>query len=115
MALPPQFKKPFKPLPQIVRSLGPAGVRVSRIIYIEGDDGTITIDKIPGMTQQDIFQAAVIITDTGRILKNRTGHSNTTLPSFDLVKDAPPKKPRVSKTKSKYRSIFDPTETTCDQ
>jgi hypothetical protein len=81
--------------------------RVSKIIWIEDDDdGTISLDTIPGMTRQDIFQASLIMTDKGRILKNRTGPANQVIPSFELVKQSvnPPGK----KTKTKYRSIFDP-------
>lgn len=92
----------------------PCGGRVSRIIYIEDDDGTMTIDTIPGMTRQDIFQAALIITDKGRILKNRHGHATGTIPSFDLVKNAPPPTKPKTKTKTKYRSIFDPTDIQTD-
>lgn len=84
------------------------GVRASRIIWIEGDDGSMTIDTIPGMTRQDIFQAAIIITDKGRILKDRSGPNNRIIPSFDLVRDAKP--PKVSKEKAKYRSIYDPSD-----
>jgi len=32
--------------------------RISKIIWIEDDDGTMSLDRIPGVTQQDIFQAS---------------------------------------------------------
>lgn len=88
---------------------GPLNVRASRIIYIEGDDGTMTIDTIPGMTRNDIMQAAIIITDMGRILKDRSGVIGGSVSSFDLVKQSPRKKEKEKK-KSIYRSIFDPTD-----
>lgn len=84
--------------------------RVSKIIWIEDDDGTISVNSvgIPGVSQQDLWQASIIITDKGRILKNRSGLTNQIIPSFDLVKQAV--NPPGEKTKTKYRSIFDPSD-----
>jgi len=82
--------------------------RVSKIIWIEDDDGTASLEAIRGVTQQDLWQASIIITDKGRILKNRSGRCDQIIPSFDLVKQSID--PPVKKTKTKYRSIFDPTD-----
>jgi len=102
----------YKPQVSMGMNTTPFGVRASRIIYIEGDDGTITIDTIPGMTRNDIYQASIIITDTGRVLKDRSGVVGGTMPSFDLVKGA--KQPKEKKKKPIYRSIFDPTDIQAD-
>lgn len=79
--------------------------KVSKIIWIEEDDGTISLNSIPGITQREIFQATFIITDKGRILKSRFVPTNQIVPSFDLVKEAV--KPPVKTSKTIYRSIYD--------
>lgn len=92
--------------------------RVSRIIWVEDDDGSVSLESIPGVTKQEIFQASIIITDKGRILKHRSGRPwtiNQSVPSFDLVKQADkPLNIPAKKTKTKYRSIYDPMDVQAD-
>lgn len=94
---------------------GPTCVRATRILYIEGDDGTVTLENIPGISQQDKWLASLIVTDKGRVLKDRSGIQGGTIPSFDLVKNTPEPKKKTTKTKPVYRSIFDPIEISDEQ
>lgn len=76
---------------------------ITKILYIENDDGQCEIesysdlDRFGVVTANDIFESHIVITDRGRIFKNRYGNTSL-VNSFDLVV-----KPIQ---KSKYRSIF---------
>lgn len=76
---------------------------ITKILYIENDDGQCEIesysdlDRFGVVTANDIFESHIVITDRGRIFKNRYGNTSP-VNSFDLVV-----KPIQ---KSKYRSIF---------
>jgi len=64
-----------------------------------------------GLHNRIYFRLPIVITDKGRILKNRSGPDSKVIPSFDLVKqDMPVKNKLKSTSKSKYRSIFDPMD-----
>jgi hypothetical protein len=79
---------------------------ITKILYIENDDGQCEIesysdlDRFGVVTANDIFESHIVITDRGRIFKNRYGNTSP-VNSFDLVV-----KPKSTR-QSKYRSIFE--------
>ena len=79
-------------------------MKITNIIWIEDDDGVTDLHSI--LSTKEVFQAGLIITDKGRVLKNRFGPISD-ISSFDLVKGA---EPNPSKTRLKYRSIYDPSD-----
>ena len=76
---------------------------ITKIIYLEGDDGVSPFEefddlqKFGHVTAADIFSAHLVITDAGRILKDSRDHK-TIVNSLELVKK--------KKGRSKYRSIY---------
>lgn len=98
------------------------------IIWIRNDDGLIDINDIDDVgngeiPHRDIMRAAVIITDKGRVLKNRYG-SLDTVKSFDLI-DQEQRQEMIDtintintintiKKQPKHRSIFDDVEIQAD-
>jgi hypothetical protein len=88
-------------------------MKMTKIIWIQDDDGSVDLDSI-GVSVKDIMMADMVITDKGRMLKNRNSPSYE-VSSFDLVKDAKPLELEPTKIKSKktilkYRSIYDPSD-----
>lgn len=83
-----------------------SGACVRRVLWIEGDDGNLILENIPGIRHEDIMKADLIITDKGRIIKDRYDTARM-VKTYDLVTSIPPNQKPAKKTKTKYRSIYE--------
>jgi hypothetical protein len=84
-------------------------LRAPSFIFIKGDDGTLDLS---GLSKDVYYQASLIITDAGRIIKNRfSNHKKCDLTVIDLssfLQSVKEDKSRVKEDKSPYRSIEEP-------
>lgn len=108
LPIPPQPKSPVPsmyPTPNRVVTQADK-VRVRRILLVENDDGRTPLEQLPGVTHQDILRADLVITDAGRIIKDRADVPRQ-VDSYELVQQAVAGKVKGKKCRARYRSIFD--------